>query len=96
MEIIGDNATKINVISDHFKNVFQSANAIKLPEIQPQKLQQPFTECEVRKAIKSLKNNKSGGCDLVKAEHLKHAPTEVYIEIANILNCAVETGVFPR
>ena len=93
---IGNTKQKIEIITEHFKETFQSKNAISLPEFQKTTLQQKFTREEVRKAIKSLKNNKSSGCDNLRAEHLKLAPDSVIDEIANILNIAVETGNYPK
>ena len=43
-----------------------------------------------------MKNNKSAGCDLLRAEHLKYAPDLLYEEIAELLNNVVETGDFPK
>ena len=57
-------------------------------------LQNPFTVEEVKKAIKSLKYNKSAGCDLLRTEHLKYAPDLLYEEIAELLNNVVETRDF--
>ena len=93
---IGNTENKIKIITEHFTSVFQNENAIPLPEYQKTTLQNPFTVEEVKKAIKSLKNNKSAGCDLLRAEHLKYAPDLLYEEIAELLNNVVETGDFPK
>ena len=93
---IGNTENKIKIITEHFTSVFQNENAIPLPEYQKTTLQNPFTVEEVKKEIKSLKNNKSAGCDLLRAEHLKYAPDLLYEEIAELLNNVVETGEFPK
>jgi len=60
----------------------------------PQKLQNPFTEQEIQKAVKSLKNNKSAGCDNINAENIKYAPC-LHTHIAYLLNLIAETGNYP-
>ena len=49
-------------------------------------MKKPLTEKEITKAIKSLKNNKSAGCDEIRAELLKHSPSEIHKNIAQLLN----------
>ena len=58
-------------------------------------MKEPFTAEEIGKAVKSLKNNKSAGCDFVKAENIKYAPS-CHQHIANILNTVAETGKYPQ
>ena len=62
------------------------------PEITPQKLDNPFTITEIENAIKSLKNNKSRGCNILRAEH-EYAPKEIKEELLNIID---ETGEYPK
>ena len=50
----------------------------------------------MRKAVKSLKNNKSAGCDILRAEHLKYAPDSKHEHIAELLNNVVKTGEYPK
>ena len=59
-------------------------------------MNKPFTASEVQKAIKSIKNNKSAGCDDVKAELLKHAPHQINECIAKLLNHMAKTGDYPE
>ena len=41
-----------------------------------------------------MKNNTSSGCDGIKTENIKYAPS-TYKHIANILNKIAETGEYP-
>ena len=96
---IGNTKGKIEVITDHFKSVFQNENAIGLPRVTPKTLNTPFTDEEVKKAVKSLKNDKSACCDLLRAEHLKYAPDSIcsiHEHIAEFLNNVVKTGEYPK
>ena len=81
-------------ITKHFNNMFNTDTAKEF-FARPQPMQQPFTAEEVKTAANRLKNNKSAGIDDITAEHLKHAPQEVYQEIADIFNNIAETGEFP-
>ena len=87
---IGNTKGKIEVITDHFKSVFQNESVIGLPSVTPETLKTPFTAEEVKKAVKSLKNNKSAGCDLLRAEHLKCASDSIHEHIAELLNNVVK------
>ena len=93
---IGNTKGKIEVITEHFKGVFQNESAIGLPRVTPETLKTPFTAEEVKKAVKSLKNNKSAGCDLLTAEHFKCAPDSIHEHIAELLNNVVKTGEYPK
>ena len=55
----------------------------------------PFKEEEIKRAVKSLKNNRSLGIDDITAEHLKNGPDIVYDKIAELLNHTAATGDFP-
>ena len=95
-EIAGNTSKKIEYITDHFKKQFYKDSEKPFPEIKPQKLDNPFTINEIENAIKSLKNNKSSGCDKLRAEHLKYAPSEIKEEIVLLLNTIAETGEYPK
>ena len=77
-EIAGNTSKKIEYITDHFKKTILQR---QFAEIKPQKLDNPFTINEIKNAIKSLKSNKSSGCDKLRAEHLKYTPSEIKEEI---------------
>ena len=83
------------LIANHFKNQFFK-NKNVMTNFNPTPMKQPFTSEEVEKAVKSLNNNKSSGKDGVKAEMLKHAPTVVFEEIAEIINETARTGNHPK
>ena len=92
--IIGNIEEKIKEISIHFEKTFNCNNPSDLPKIEPQPLKNVFTEKEVEIAVKSLKNNTSSGCDGIKTENIKYAPS-TFKHIANILNKIAETGEYP-
>ena len=67
-----------------------------MKNIEPTPMKQQFVTEEIEKAVKSLNNNKSSGKDGVKAEMLKYAPTIIFDQIAEILNEAASTGIYPN
>ena len=76
--------------------MFTDDNAKMIENVPPTEMRIPFTEDEIRSAVKSLKNNKSPGIDEITAEHLKHGPDLVYEKIAKLLNHTAATGDFPK
>ena len=50
----------------------------------------------MKKAVKSLKNNKSAGCDVLRAQHIKCTPDYIHEHIAELLNNVVKTGEYPK
>ena len=95
-KIVNSTNQKLEIITKYFESVFNPDDIGEFPHIPPQKLNEPFTSEEIRKAIKSLKNNKSAGIDKLKAEHLKCAPVEINQIIADLLNNICETGEYPK
>ena len=87
---------QLEVITDHFKNIFHKPGQQEMKQVEPTEMSEPFTAEEVKKAVTSLSNNKSAGSDQLKAELLKHSPEEIFIEIAAILNEIARTGNFPK
>ncbi len=55
----------------------------------------PFTEDEIEKAIKILKNEKSAGIDNITAE-LKYCSSLITKGIATLLNSISKTGNYPK
>lgn len=56
----------------------------------------PFTEEEVKTAIKSMKNKKAPGQDLLETEIIKSAWSTLGEEIIDMYNRCLSQGVFPR
>ena len=94
--IVNSRHQQIEIITDYFSSVFHPENTPDFPDLQPKKLDKPFSVEEISCAIKSLKNNKSAGIDKLKSEHLKFAPVEIHQYIADILNDACEHGQYPK
>ena len=74
------------ILKEHFQGVFYNKNCKPIPEIQPTEMRTPFTEEEIQHAVMSMKNNKSGGCDLMTPELIKYVDKEISKGIASILN----------
>ena len=55
---IGNTKEKMEVITDHFKCVFQNESAIGLPRVTSETLKTPFTTEEVKKQSNLLKITK--------------------------------------
>jgi exonuclease III len=87
---------QVEIITKHFREVFHIDTEKEMPEIKPTEMKKPFTEEEVSKAVKSLKNNKSAGCDQLKAELVKHGPPTIHQGIAILLNHMAKTGDYPK
>ena len=56
----------------------------------------PFTQEEISKVAKRLKDNKSAGPDEVKAELIKNSPKEVHETIAKILQLTSKGNPYPE
>ena len=65
---------QVQLITNHFTNVFSKQDEPEIPRVKPVKMKIPFTEEEVQRAIKSMKNNKSAGIDDVTSELIKFGP----------------------
>ena len=61
------------IISEFFKNMFTDQSAKEIEHIPPAEMRQPFTETEIKSAVKSLKNNRSPGTDEITAEQIGRA-----------------------
>ena len=84
----------VEIIAKFFYEMFDGEET-DLEHIKLAQMKVPFTETEVRKAINSLKNNKSAGIDDIKAEHLKYGTSVINKGIAKILNDTAKTGKYP-
>ena len=99
------NATSSKVAMDVFFNHFKNLNTVQdnvdvvLPDNISQYnevLNQPFVEKEVLEAIKSLKNNKACGGDLILNEFLKHSADKLMPVFVKIFNIVFESGIIPQ
>ena len=55
-----------------------------------------FTVDEIRNAIKSLKNNKASGIDLILNEQLKILSHMISPILVNLFNLVFDTGIIPE
>ena len=58
-------------------------------------LNELFTEIELKKAMKKLKNNKCGGIDLILNEFIKNSPDILIEIIVKLLNVILDTELIP-
>ena len=89
----------MTLVISHAKKVstvFVKKDEEEIKDIQPKGMTTPFTEKEVQNAVKSLSNNKSAGCDNLKAELIKHSPDTIFQGIAILLNHIASTGEYPK
>ena len=101
----GNNVANISV--DEFGNFFKNLNrqdetnsfnvSLETPQKDPfDELNAPFTENELKNALKNLKNNKSTGPDEICNEQIKTSfpkMKHIYLKLFNII---LETGCFPE
>ena len=101
----GNNVANISV--DEFGNFFKNLNrqdetnsfnvSLETPQKDPfDELNAPFTEKELKNALKNLKNNKSTGPDEICNEQIKTSfpkMKHIYLKLFNII---LETGCFPE
>ena len=101
----GNNVGNLSV--DEFGNFFKNLNgqdesstsnlSLETPQKDPfEELNAPFTEIELKKALKNLKNNKSTGPDNILNEQIKTSFPKmkgIYLKLFNII---LETGCFPE
>ena len=85
-----------DTVTAFFQTMFSEKDIAELPNIPPREMKVKFREEEIKKAVQTLKNNKSAGIDNIKAEQLKHGPDVVYQQIADILNITARTGEYPN
>ena len=89
---------KINqseIIAKYFENIFY-ANPTPMQNVLPTPMSTLFTSSEIRKAVRTLKNNKSSGMDQINVELIKYSPEVVYEKVADIYNNIAATGNHPN
>ena len=103
--IKGNNLPDLSVVE--FGNFFKNLNSqdesntsdlsLETPQKDPfDELNAAFTENELKKALKNLKNNKSTGPDDILNEQIKISfpkMKDIYLKLFNII---LETGTFPE
>ena len=62
---------------------------------EPCTMSKKFTAEEIGSIAQRLSNDKAAGPDKLQAEFIKHAPSSIYSEIAEIYNSTAETGDVP-
>ena len=65
------------IIAKYFENIFYT-NATLMQNVLPTAMSTLFTSSETRKAVWTLKNNKSPGMDQINVEVIKYSPEVVY------------------
>ena len=90
----------LNVFHDHFKdlNNVQSDVDITLPDDISEYntvINESISEKEIVDAIKSLKNNKACGGDMILNEFLKHSAFKLMPVFVKIFNIVFESGIIP-
>ena len=89
-----DSEEQLEIITNFFEKTFKE-NIDKMEDVEPSKMNDPFTAEEIETAAKRLKNNKSPGVDTINAELLKYGPNELHSEIGTIFNRIAATGEIP-
>ncbi|XP_071123898.1 uncharacterized protein [Mytilus edulis] len=96
------NKIAMDVLYDHFKNLNaldeQDYNDIVLPNNITDyniELNRDITEDEVLYAVKSLKNNKACGGDLILNEFLKYGTVKLMPVFVRIFNIVFHSGIIP-
>ena len=101
----GSNVGDLSV--DDFGNFFKNLNSqdetstsnlcLETPQKDPfDELNVPFTENELKKALKNLKNNKSTGPDDILNEQIKTSFPKMKYVYLKLFNIILETGCFPE
>lgn len=93
---------RANTFAEHLKKVFQpnpATNSFSLPEQTDDNLTAhdpiEFRPNEIAKILKSLKPNKSPGCDLITPKMIIELPYCAVQTICNLFNAITRTGHFP-
>ena len=82
-------------ITNFFKEMFHKDNTID-NFAEPKPFDPPLSLAEVKKAVKSLKYNKSAGIDNLTSEELKMGPDELLQSITVLINKISSTGKYPE
>ena len=91
-----DETEQVKIITDYFRNTFYDVTKTPMKHIPPKGMLTPFTQEEIKKATRSLQNNKSTGTARICAELLKYSPDGMYSRIAQIFNNIARSGEYPE
>ena len=92
----GSNQAKIEVIQNYFtKTLAPKDMEDEFLSVPPCDMKEKFSAEEIQKIAKRLNNSKAAGPDKLHAEYIKHAPIEIFEQIADIYNNTASTGYIP-
>ena len=91
-----DETEQVKIITDHFRNTFYDETTTPMKHVPPKEMVRPFTQEEIKNAIRSLRNNKSAGTDNICAELLKYSPEVIHSRITEIFNSLARSGEYPE
>ena len=89
-----DETEQVKIITQYFRNTFYDETTTPMKHVPPKEMLMPFTQEEIKKAIKSLRNNESTGTDTICAELLKYSPEVINSRIAEIFNNIARSGEY--
>ena len=95
-KIASSDKKKCKIITDFFTELLQRDEIEEQKEYHPVEMEIPFTQKEISKIVKRLKDNKRAGPDEVKAELIKNSPKEVHETIAKILQLTSKGNPYPE
>ena len=98
------NKVAFETFYDHFKNLSNENNDLDAFTFDIEnvnindntELNRLFSEADILQAIKSLKNNKSCGIDLILNEFLKCASGKMLTVFCKLFNIVFESGIVPN
>ena len=83
------------IIAEYFQNIFYT-NATSMQNALATPTSTLFISSEIRKAVWTLKINKSPGMDQINIELIKYSPEVMYEKIADIFNNIAATWKHPN
>ena len=91
-----DETEQVKIITDYFRNTFYDETTTPMKHVLPKEMLTPFTQEDIIKTIRSLRNKKSAGTDNICAELLKYSPEVIHSRIAEIFNNIARSGEYPE
>ena len=68
----------------------------EIPDIYDDVLNGPISSDEISRALKNIKNNKSGGCDGIAADFFKYANETLKNSLCALFNYVFDSGNYPE